>query len=290
MIKTLVSSVIVAAVAASALAAAAIAQNPPKLEFPAASPNAKLEQRFAITDVAITYARPSVKGRKIFGELVPYDAVWRTGANGATTVSFGTAVKFGGVDVPAGKYSLHTIPGANEWTVILNKVAEQWGSYKYDEKQDQARVKVKPAMLSETVETLEIGLTDVRDTSASLTIAWDKVRVSVKMEVDVKSVLVPQIEAAMAGEGKKPYFSSAMFYYEQGLDLKKALAWMEAGLAEQPDAFWMIYRKGLILEKSGDKQGALAAAEKSLGMAERAEGGIKDEYTRLNKALIARLK
>jgi tetratricopeptide (TPR) repeat protein len=113
----------------------------------------------------------------------------------------------------------------------------------------------------------------------------------VKIEVDVASVLVPQIETVMAApDGKKPYFASAMFYYENGLDLKKAAAWMDAAIAEQPDAFYMIYRKGLILEKAGDKAGALAAAEKSLEMARKAPGLVGTEYSRLNEALIARLK
>lgn len=278
------------AVVATSLAASLAAQTPAKVDFPAASPLGKLEQKVGITDVAVSYARPSAKGRKVFGELVPHGEVWRTGANTSTTISFSTPVKFGGTDVPAGKYSLFTIPGATEWTVILNKATEQWGSYAYDEKQDQVRVKAKPIALAEPIETFEIGIGDLRDTSASLVLSWEKTRVAVKLEVDLKSTLVPQIEAVMAGQGKKPYLSAAMFYYENDLDLKKALAWIDAGIAEQPDAFWMTYRKGLILAKMGDKKGAIAAAEASLAMARKAEGAIKDEYVRLNEALIAKLK
>jgi hypothetical protein len=275
---------------ASNAAAPAPVQAPPKVDFPAASPSCKFEQRVGTTDVVIEYARPSVKGRKVFGELEPYGKVWRTGANGATKITFSTAVKFGGNDVPAGTYSLFTIPTSGEWTVILNKTADQWGAYSYDAKEDQARVQVKPTMLPELVETLEIGLRDVQDSSAMLSIAWEKTRVGVKIEVDVVAALVPQIEAAMAAPGKKPYLSAAMFYYEHGLDLKKALGWMDAGIKEQPAAFWMIYRKGLILEKMGDKKGAMAAAEESLAHAQKAEGDLRDEYVRLNGALKARLK
>lgn len=292
MISTFVRSAFFVAIAsATAIASASsTTQGAPKLEVPAASPAAKVEQRIGLTDFSVTYARPSVKGRKIFGELVPYGQVWRTGANTATALSFSTAVKFGGADVPAGTYALFTIPEAGEWTVILSKVTGQWGAYAYDAKDDAVRIKVKPTKLAEAVETLEIGFGSLRDESATLDIRWETTRVSVPLAVDVVGVVLPQIEAAMKGEGKKPYFQAAMFYYEHDLDLKQALAWMEAGLAEQPDAFWMLYRKGLILEKSGDNKGAIAAAEQSLALAEKAQGGIKDEYMALNKALIARCK
>lgn len=276
--------------ALSVFALQAAAQTAPKLDFPAASPLAKVEQRVGLTDVAITYNRPSMKGRKVFGELVPFGQVWRTGANTATAISFSTAVKFGGVEAPAGKYALFTIPGESEWTVILSKVTGQWGAYSYDAKDDQLRVSVKPVKLPESVETFEIGVGDLRDTSATLNLSWEKTRVSVKLEVDVVTALRPQIEAAMAAEGKKPYLAAAMFYYEHNIDLKKSLEWIDASIKEQPEAFWAIYRKGLILEKMGDKKAAREAAEASLALAEKAEGGIKLEYTTLNKALLARLK
>jgi hypothetical protein len=287
MLKQLLLPAVLAALAAAASAAA---QSAPKIEFPSASPACKLETRVGLTDVAISYARPSARGRKVYGELVPYGQVWRVGANANTTISFGSAVKFGGADVPAGTYSVHAIPGASEWTIALNTVTDAWGSYAYDAAKDQARAKVKPSALAEHVETLELGLADFTDTSANFTIAWEKTRVAVKIEVDVKGVLVPQIEAAMKAEGDKPWFQAAMFYYTHDLDLKKALTWMDAGLAEQPQAFWMIHRKGLILAKMGDKAGAIAAAEKSLEMARAAQGGIKDEYVRLNEALLAKLR
>ncbi len=288
MLKTLIPSILFAATAASF---AVTAQAQEKINFPAASPVGKVEQRVGFTDVAVVYGRPGVKGRKVFGELEPWGKVWRTGANSATTISFGTDVKFGGTDVPAGKYSLFTIPEKGEWTIILNKAADQWGAYNYDEKQDQVRVTVKPTATPELVETFEISLRNVTDSSANLVLEWDKTRVSVALGVDVVKVLVPQIEAAMAGSGKKDYLAAAMFYYEHDLDLKKAVGWMNEGLKESPDAFWMIYRKGLILAKMGDKQGAIAAAQESMKIAEKkAEGDLKAEYIRLNEALIARMK
>ncbi|MBL8858386.1 MAG: DUF2911 domain-containing protein [Planctomycetes bacterium] len=261
-----------------------------KLEFPQASPAASFKQRVGTTDVEVEYSRPSVKGRKIFGGLVPFGEVWRTGANAATKVTFSTDLKFGGQAIPAGTYALVTIPGATEWTVILNKATDGWGSYAYDQKNDLVRVTAKPVALQDMVETLTIGTHELRDESALLTIDWDKTRVAVKLELDLVKTLVPEIKAAMSAEGKKPYLAAAMFYYEHDLDLKQALTWIDAALAEQPDGLWIVYRKGLILAKLGDKEGALAAARQSLAMAEKKGGSLGDEYKRLNQALIARLQ
>ncbi len=272
----------------SAIAATRAAQAP-AVEFPQASPACTLKQRVGLTDIEIEYSRPSVKGRKIMGELVPYGEIWRTGANSATKLTFSTDVTIGGEAVPAGTYALFTIPGAAEWTVILSQVTGQWGSYAYDAKDDLMRVKVKPSVLAEPVETMTISIGDLRDESATLAILWEKTRVAVKIETNLVAQLVPQIEAAMAGEGKKPYFPAAMFYYNHNLDLKKALAWIDEAIKERPDGLWIIHRKGLILERMGDKAGAKAAAQQSLELAKKAGGSLGAEYTRLNEALIARL-
>lgn len=273
---------------------AVLAQTPaPKIDFPAPSPAATVKQRVGVTDIEVNYFRPGVKGRKIFGGLEPYDAVWRTGANNPTKITFSTPVKIGGQEVPAGTYGLYSIPGRTEWTVIVNKIgAQDWGAYNYSEKNDVARVKVKPMALAEKVETFEIDFSDVAPQSANLNLTWEKVRVPVKIEVDVVGQLKPQIEQVMAsGAEKKPYFQAAMFYFEYDVDVKQALVWMDAGLKEQPNAFWMIYRKGLILEKMGDKAGAREAAKASRALAEKDQRtGIRDEYLRLNDMLLARLK
>ena len=285
-------------IAGSVFVTGLFAQAPaPKLEFPAASPAATIKQRVGLTDIEINYSRPSMRGRKIFGALVPYGEVWRTGANSATKVTLSTAVKFNGTAVPAGTYALFTIPGQAEWTVIFNQVSGQWGSYAYDAKNDVARFTAKPIALNNPVETFGISISELaNDSAATLALSWENTRVPMKVEVDVVGALVPQIEAVMASaEPKKPYFASAMFYYENNLDLTKAVTWMDAGLAEQPNAFWMIYRKGLLLEKKGDKAGALAAAQKSLeavrnAPADKTPESLKAEYVRLNEALLARVK
>jgi len=262
-----------------------------KLEFPQASPAASVTQKIGLTDVAIEYSRPSVRGRKIFGGLVPYGEVWRTGANTATKVTFGGDVKVEGTAVPAGSYALYTIPGESEWTVILSKVTGQWGSYQYDEKNDLLRAKVKPTALKDPVETMSLSVEDVRDDKAEIVMAWEKTRVAVKIETDLVAKLLPRIKAAMAGDAKqKPYFPAAMFYYEHDLDLKQAIAWMDEAVKAQPDAVWIVYRKGLIQAKAGDKKGAAASAQQALELAKKAGGSAGAEYTRLSETLLASVK
>lgn len=274
------------------LATAAFAQSGPKITFPEASPAGSVSQRIGLTDIKVDYNRPGAKGRKVFGALVPYDHVWRTGANTATKISFSTPVKLNGVEVAAGTYELFTIPGKDEWTVIIHKNMSQWGAYRYDQKNDVARIKAKPTELNFHLETLAIGFNDLRDESATLVIAWEKVRVPVSISVDVKSTLVPQIEAVMAGGGPDlPYADAAMYYFANDLDLKKAVQWMDAAIAADPGAFWWIYRKALILEKLGDKPAAVSAAQQSLEAARSAKPvSLSEEYVSLNETLLARLK
>ena len=264
----------------------------PRIDFPAPSPAATLKQRVGLTDITIVYSRPSMRGRNIFGGLLPYGEVWRTGANAATRITFSTPVKFGGVDLAAGAYELFTIPGPAEWTVILQKLPEKasWGAYTYDQKNDTARVTVKPVVTGAPVETFGFAFENLRDESATLNLAWENTRVPVEIAVNVTGQLVSQIEAAMVADGKKPYFQAALFYLEHNLDLTKAAQWMDAALAEQPDAFPMLYHKARFLAKQGDKAAAIATARKSIELAVKATGPAKNEYIRLNEALIASLQ
>ena len=277
-------------------AAGLVAQTPasPQLVFPDASPTGSIKQRVGLTDIEVTYNRPGVKGRKIFGGLIPYGQVWRTGANAATRISFSAPVTLNGVAVPAGTYELFSIPGPTEWTFMVQAVKEkgQWGSYAYDQKNDTARFTAASSSFTTPVETLAFAVGDVRDTGANLNLFWETTRVTIHLGVDTVGQLVPQIEAALASDmEKKPYFPAAMFYYENNLDLGKAAAWMAKAVEEKPTAAWMIYRQGLILAKKGDKAGALAAATRSRELAAaNYDGELKAEYVRLNDALIARLK
>jgi len=273
------------------LLTASLAAQAPKVDFPAASPSSTLKQRVGLTDIEIDYSRPGLKGRVVVGKIDPYGKVWRTGANSATRISFSTPVKLQGSKVDAGTYELFTIPGADEWTVILQKAGKQWGAYQYNSANDVLRVTAKPVALKNPVETFTIDINDIRDESATLNLSWADWQVPVKLDVDVVSALVPQIEAVMASDAaKKPYAQAAMFYLDHNLDLAKAAGCMDAAIAEQPGAFYLIYRKALVLEKMGDKAGAIAAAKASLALAAKDTSPAKDEYTRLDEALIARLQ
>ena len=260
------------------------------VDFPQASPTADLKQRIGLTDVEIVYSRPSAKGRVMLGGLNPYGAVWRTGANSATRISFSTPVTIQGAHVDAGTYELFTIPGQDSWTIILQKPTKQWGAYTYSQKNDVLRVTARPVTLSEPVETFTMDFGDLRNESATLNLSWESTRVPVKLAVDTMAAIVPQIDAAMAGSGRKPYMSAADYYLDHNLDLKKALAWANAAIAEQPDAFYYYYHKARIQAKMGDKDGAIATATQSRDLASKATGPEKDEYIRLNDALIASLK
>jgi hypothetical protein len=289
---SLLSSITRALVLGALISAGALAQDPaPKLDLPAPSPTATLKQRVGVTDIEVVYSRPSMKGREIFGKLEPYGAVWRTGANNATRITFSTDVKIQGSALAAGTYELFTIPGRDEWTVIFQKAGTQWGAYAYKQENDTLRVTAKPFDFPLPVETFTIDFNELRDSSATMNLIWERTLVSLKIEVDVTS-LVPQIEAVMAGPGtKKPYVAAAMFYLDNHLDLRKALAWMDAAIAEQPEAFYFVYRKAKVQAALGDKAGAIATARASLAGAAKAPSPLlRDEYTRLNNELIASLK
>jgi Protein of unknown function (DUF2911) len=265
----------------------------PSIDFPAASPACTLKQRVGLTEMEVDYSRPGVKGRVIFGGIVPYGQVWRTGANQATKITFSTPVKLEDNDIPAGTYALFTIPGEHEWTIIINKDANQWGAFQYNEKNDIVRFKVTPLTLAESIETFTIEFNRIRDESAVLNLVWDKTVVPIHLHVDVAGKLVPQIEAAMAAPGKKSdgfYFQSATFYYNHDLDQKQALDWVNAGLADNPRiAFEMLHLKAQILAKQGDKTGAIAAAKQSTELAIKAEGA-GSSFVKMNQDLISSLQ
>jgi hypothetical protein len=279
------------------LAAALTGQVPaqtPAITFPAASPACTLKQRVGLTDVTVVYSRPGVKGRTIFGGIVPYGQVWRTGANQATKITFSTPVKLEDHDVPAGTYALFAIPTENDWTIILSTNVNQWGAFQYAQKDDLLRFQVTPVTLQDTrIETFTIEFNQIRDESAIINLVWDQTVVPLHLAVDVSRTLVPQIEAAMAAPGKKDAglcFQAANFYYGHGLDLAKALDWVDAGLADNPRiAFEMLHLKAQILAKQGDKTGAIAAAKQSSDLAVKVEGP-GSSFIKMNQDLISSLQ
>src|ERR1041385_2295741 len=152
-----------------------------KIEFPAASQHSVVKQRVGLTDVELDYSRPNKNNREIFGGLVPYGKLWRTGANAPTKIKFTKAVSLGGNEIPAGEYALFTIPTADEWTIIISKDAKVQSAADYKQENDAARLTAKPVLIPNTIETFTIGFGDVKGASATLNLLWDKTRVPVKL-------------------------------------------------------------------------------------------------------------
>ena len=256
------------------------------LKMPQPSTAQTITQAFGLGTVTLNYSRPNTKGRKIFGALEPYGSVWRTGANSATTITTTEVIKIEGKELPAGTYGLFTIPGANEWTVIINKGAKQWGAYEYKAEEDLFRITVKPMKLKEKVETFTIQLTDVYPTTAKLQLMWENTAISLGLTTDVDTKVMASIDEAMKGE-KKPYFAAAQYYFENGKDLNKALEWATAAEASEPKAPYYKLWKGRIQLKMGDKKGAAITAAEGVKVAEESKN---PEYVRLNTALLAEAK
>lgn len=256
------------------------------IRTPQPSVGQTIKQEFALGSVEVNYSRPSKKGRAIFGDLVPYGAIWRTGANVATTISFSDAVVFGDKKVAAGKYGLLTIPGKTEWTVILTKQLDVTSPAAYKQDQDVARVTVPSAMMSETVETFMITFDNATSSGIELIILWDKTAVSVPIKMEVDAIVMGQINNAM-NKDNKPYFQAAMYYLDNGKDLNQANAWFDKAIEQNPQAFWVYHQKANCLAKLGKKSEAIAVATKSMEMAKAAQNG---DYVTLNQKLIASLK
>ncbi len=256
------------------------------LKMPQPSSTQTLIQDFGLGKITLTYSRPSVRGRVIFGGLEPYGKVWRTGANSATIIKLSDEIEINGKAIPAGEYGLFTIPGKTEWTVILSKGSQQWGAYTYKEADDLVRFNVKPVTLKDKVETFTIQFANVYQTSAQLQLMWENTLVSLDLTTDIDSKVMANIEEAMKGE-KKPYFQAATYYYTNNKDLGKALEWVNAAEAADQKAPWIKLWKARIQLKSGDKKGAIATAESGLKLATEIKN---EEYIRLHIAFLAEAK
>lgn len=256
------------------------------LKVPAPSPATTIKQDFGLSSVEVSYSRPSVKGRNIFGDLVPYGKVWRTGANAATTITFGEEVTIGGKKVPAGKYGLLTIPEQGEWTIIISKQTDVTSPSSYKETNDVVRLKAPAAELPFPVETFMIVFDKITPTSMDAVILWDRVAVTFPITAEIDSKVMSQIDQLMKTD-KPPYFLAAMYYYENGKDLDKAVKWMDKAIQENPKGFWIYHNKANVLAKQGKKKEAVEAANKSIELAKEARN---DDYVQLNEKLIASLK
>lgn len=253
-----------------------------QLKMPQSSSLQTLIQEFGLGKVTVSYSRPNIKGRSLEKDLIPFGEVWRTGANDATVITFTDAVTLEGNTVLPGEYALFTIPGKDEWTIILNKETKQWGSYQYKQAADVLRFKVKPIKLTERLETFNINFSDVMPSSANLDLSWENTRITIKMTTDVDSKVMANIDAAMKSE-KPPFYPAAIYYFENGKDLKKALEWINIAEAGDQKAPWFKYQKARIQLKIGDKTGAAQTARAGV---EAAKVLNNAEYIRLNEKIL----
>jgi hypothetical protein len=256
-----------------------------QVKFPAPSPACEIKQTIGLTDVKIEYSRPSARDRKVFGDVVPFGEMWRTGANASTKVSFSTDLKVGGMDVPAGTYALYTIPGQTEWTIILNKNLTYWGTPdKYDMAEELCRFTVKPGKLTEKVETFTILPSHLRDDKAYLSLLWENTVVNIPLELGTAAMVKKELDKALAGPDGRFYYQAARYYLDSNTELDKAMEYISIAVNEKKyDQFFVLRTMALIQAKKGDYKGAIATAKLS---SEKAQTEGNMEYVRMNEASI----
>lgn len=257
-----------------------------QLRTPSPSPGQTIKQDFGLSSIELSYSRPGIKGRKIFGDVRPFGVLWRTGANGATTLSFGDDVTIGGTLIKAGKYGLLTIPEKENWTVIITKQLDVTSPDAYKKENDVVRLNVKPVLLKEPVETFSIQFANIKPNSCDLQLAWENTLISFPITTDIDTKVTAQINDLM-NKDNRPYFNAAMYYMDNGKDLNQALAWFNKALEQNQNAFYMVYQKAVCLAKLGRKDEAKATALQGITAAKQAKN---DDYVALNEKLIASLK
>lgn len=258
-----------------------------QVETPQPSPESKLEQKVGLTDVSIAYSRPGVKGRTIFGDLVPYGKMWRTGANKNTTITFSDNVTIGGKEVKAGSYAIFTKPNAASWDVYFYADTNNWGTpQKWDDSKVVAHVNAKVEKLPFKVESFMILITNLKNDGAVLEFIWENTFVEVPFNVPTDNKAVASIEKIMGGPSAGDYFAASRYYLEEGKDINKAKEWIDKAIAMTNDQprFWYLRQQSLIYAKAGDKKGAINIAKKSLSLAEKAGNA---DYVKMNKESIA---
>ncbi len=253
-------------------AGAALGQLPP-LTVPQASPAASVSQTVGLTEITISYHRPAVNKRKVWGGLVPYNEVWRAGANENTTITFSTPVTVGGKQLPAGTYGLHMLPGETEWSVMLSSVASAWGSFSYDEKEDVVRFKATPKTVADSEERLEYRFENPTNDSVQVVLEWEKLQLSFPITVDTKAVVLASLKGELRGLprfGWQGWNQAAQWCLTNDADLDQGLAWADRSIAAATN-FTNLRTKAGILEKKGDTKQAAELRDRSMKIATEAE-------------------
>ena len=253
-----------------------------QIRTPAASPAASFSQTVGLTEISGEYSRPGIKGRTVFGDLVPYDKVWRTGANAATKISFSVDVQVEGNDLKAGSYAVLTKPGMSTWDVHF--YAYESGNFgSYLEKEPDLVVTVTPATLPLSVERFLINVGEMTDNGASLQIIWDSTLVPIQIAVHTEKTVMANIDRVLSGPSNGDYYAAGSYLFNSGKDLEKALMYVQKATHSDNPRFWQVRQESLILAKLGRKAEAIKAAKKSLELATTAGN---DDYIRMNKKSI----
>lgn len=253
-----------------------------QIETPQPSPFTKIEQKVGLTDVTLEYSRPGMKGRKIFGDLVPYGKLWRTGANKNSMITFSDDVVVDGTTLKAGSYAIFVTPNESSWDVIFYSDTNNWGTPRnWDDSKVAAKTTVETYAMPMNVETWTISIDDLTNSSAQIGFIWENVYAGVKFEVPTDSKVSASIEKTMAGPAAGDYYSAAVYNLTEGKDLEQAKAWMDKAMSmiDKP-GFWQLRQQSLLYAKLGDKKMAIETAKKSLAGAE--EAGNAD-YVKMNK-------
>ena len=249
---------------------------------PQPSPKSTINQIVGLTDVEIEYSRPGVKGRNVFGDLVPFGKVWRTGANSNTTISFSEDVIIDGKTLKKGKYALYTLPKVENWEIIFYSKTDNWGNPEVWNESDVAlRTTVTPEILNRNVESFTIDINNLDNNFAYLNLSWEKTLVSLKFEVPTQKMTLASIDKILAGPSGGDYFSAAQYFYQSNGDLTKALAYVNKALElNKENPYWYTKLKSLIQAKLGDKKGAIETAKLSLAAAKAAKN---NDYIKMNE-------
>ncbi|ELI6454587.1 DUF2911 domain-containing protein [Flavobacterium psychrophilum] len=257
-----------------------------QVKLPQMSPKSTLIQTVGLTDIDIEYHRPSAKGRVVFGGLVPFDKVWRTGANENTTITFTDDVVINGSPLKQGKYAIYTIPKPDIWEVIFYSDTNNWGNPEvWDESKIVLKVNAKPEILGRNVETFTIGINNTDSNFANLEISWEKTIVPLKIEVPTQKLTMSSIDKTLSGPSAADYYSSAQYFFQSNGDLNKALSYVNKAYdLNDKKPYWYTRLKSQIQAKLGDKKGAIETAKSSLAGAQAAKN---EDYVKMNQDSIA---
>jgi len=273
--------------AVAVMAVSSFTMNGQKLKVPAPSPLQTVKQAFALSDITVEYSRPGVKGRVIYGDIVPFGKVWRTGANATTKITFGEDVKVEGNAVAAGTYGIYTVPNKDSWEIMLYKDLTLGGSVAdYKTENELLRFKVKPTSIANKVETFTINVADVTPSTCNIELLWENTSVKFSVTADIDTKIMKTIETSLAADSR-PYFQAAGYYYDNNKDLKTALEWVNKAVEANPKAYYMFMLKAKIQLKMKDNKGAIATAEQVITLAKDAKN---DDYVKQAEKLIAEAK